>query len=121
MASVVPAVNEGSDLGVEVFDRPERAAADGLAFDDAEPHLNQVQPGPGGRGVVDLDARVRGESVADLDPLVGGVVVHHQVQLATGVGAGDLLEEREELLMAVTGLARGSDRAGGDLQRCEEC
>ncbi len=33
---------------------------------------------------------------------VGGVVVHHQVQLAGGVGAGDLLEEGQELLVAVT-------------------
>ena len=39
--------------------------------------------------------------------LVGGVVVHHQVQLAAvGVGAGDLLEEGQELLVPVPRLAR---------------
>ena len=46
------------------------------------------------------DSRGRGESVPDLDPFVGGVDVHDQVQLALGVGAGDL-EERQELLVAV--------------------
>ena len=37
LAAVVPAVDEGADLGVEVFDGAEAAAVDGLAFDDAEP------------------------------------------------------------------------------------
>ena len=37
--------------------------------------------------------------------LVGGVVVHHQMQLAVGVGPGDLLEERQELLVPVPLLA----------------
>ena len=48
-----------------------------------------------------------------------GVVVHDQVQLALGVGAGDLLEEREELLVAVAGFDGAGDLAGGDLQRRE--
>ena len=50
--------------------------------------------------------------VPDGRVLVGGVVVHHQVQLHAGVGAGDLAQEDEELLVAVPGLA-----AGGDLAR----
>ena len=58
-----------------------------MAFDDAEPDLDQVQPGARRRGEVDVDPRVGREPVADLDPLVGGVVVHHQVQLPVGVGA----------------------------------
>src|SRR5918995_6080942 len=33
VAAVVPAVDEGADLGVEVADRAEGAAVDGLAFD----------------------------------------------------------------------------------------
>jgi hypothetical protein len=51
---------------------------------------------------------------------VGGVVVHHQVQLAVGIGPGDLLEEGEELLVAVAGLAGRGDLPGGDLQRGEQ-
>ena len=43
-AVVVPVVDEGADFGVQVGDAAEGAAADGLAFDDAEPDLDQVQP-----------------------------------------------------------------------------
>jgi hypothetical protein len=56
-------------------------------------------------GEVDLDPRLRGQPGAELDALVGGVVVHHQVQLALGIGPGHMLEEREELLVAVPVLA----------------
>jgi len=38
--------------GVKVGDGVESAAADGLPFDDAEPHLDEVEPGRGGRGEV---------------------------------------------------------------------
>jgi hypothetical protein len=48
-------------------------------------------------------------STLDVGVLVGGVVVHHQVQLAVGMGTGDLLEERQELLVPVAGLARRGD------------
>ena len=67
-----------------------------------------------------VDPGVGRQPVADLDLLVGGVVVHHQVQLTFGVGPGDLLEEREELLVAVPGLARADHVAGGDRQRGEQ-
>src|SRR4051812_27526492 len=118
--AVVPAGDERLDLGGQVADRGEAAAADGLAFDDAEPDLDHVQPGSGGGGEVDVDPRVRREPVADLDSFVGGVVVHHQVQLPVGVGAGDVFEEGEELLVPVTVLAHSGDLAGGDLQRREQ-
>jgi hypothetical protein len=41
MGAVVPAVDEGPNLGVEVFDGAVAAAVDGLAFDDAEPDLDR--------------------------------------------------------------------------------
>ncbi len=44
MGAVVPAVDEGSDLGVEVLDRLEHAPADGLALYDAEPDLDLGAP-----------------------------------------------------------------------------
>jgi len=46
VGSVVPAVDEGADLGVEVADGAEGASVDGLAFDDAKPDLDEVQPRP---------------------------------------------------------------------------
>ena len=56
-----------------------------------------------GRGEVAVHPRVRGQPGLDGVVLVGGVVVHHQVQLpagaaraVVGVGAGDLFEKGED-------------------------
>ncbi len=67
MFALVPAVDEVADLDHQVPHGREGAAVDGLAFDDPEPDFDQVQPGPGGWGEVDVDPRVRCEPVADLD------------------------------------------------------
>jgi len=40
VSAIVPAVDEGADLGVQLAHGAEGAAADGLAFDDAEPDLD---------------------------------------------------------------------------------
>jgi hypothetical protein len=45
---------------------------------------------------------------------VGGVVVHHQVQLAVGAAAGHMLQERQELLTSVPVLREPGDVPGGD-------
>ena len=74
MLAFVPAVDEGADLAGEVAGGGEGAAADGLAFDDAELDLDQVQPGAGGRGEVDVDPGICGEPGLHLRGLVGGVV-----------------------------------------------
>src|SRR3954452_19695517 len=52
--------------------------------------------------------------------LVGGVVVAHQVQPLPRVSLGDLLEERQELLVAVPGQAGLLDPSGGHLERGEQ-
>lgn len=59
---------------------------DGLAFDDPEADLDEVEPGPGVGVKWAWIPGVRGEPVADLDLLAGRVVVHHQVQLTLRVG-----------------------------------
>ena len=64
MAAVVPTVDEGADLDHEIADGWEAAAVDGLAFDDGEPDLNQIQPGSGGRGEVDVEPEVTGRAEA---------------------------------------------------------
>jgi hypothetical protein len=63
---------------------------------------------------------VAGEPVLDVGMLVGAVVVHDEVQLASGVGTGDLLQEGEELLVAVPVITGLGDRAGGHLEGGEE-
>jgi len=52
--------------------------------------------------------------------LVGGVVVDDDVQLLAGVGPGDLLEELQEFVVAVPGVAGVGDLPGGDLQGGEQ-
>ena len=52
--------------------------------------------------------------------LVGGVVVDHDVQFAPRVGLGDLLEEPQELLVAVPVVAGVDHLAGGDLECGEQ-
>lgn len=56
MVAVVPAGDELADLGIEVFHAGEVAAADGLAVDDPEPNLDEVQPGPNDQGDVHVEA-----------------------------------------------------------------
>ena len=58
VAALVPAVDEGADLGVEVLDGGEDSSADGRTVDDGEEDLDHVEPGGAGGGEVDVDARV---------------------------------------------------------------
>ncbi len=71
--SVVPAVDEGPDLGGEVFDGCEGSPVDGLLLDDAEPNLDQVQPRTERRREVDMDTWICGKPVADFDRLVRNI------------------------------------------------
>jgi len=80
VAALVPTVDERTDRSDQVFDAAEAAATDGLAGDDREEHLDQVQPRPRGRREVQGDPRVAGQPCAH-----GGVVVR------------DLVAQHEEL------------------------
>jgi hypothetical protein len=57
----------------------------------------------------------------DLGVGVGAVVITHHMQILVRVGIGDLLDEAQEFLMAVPGIAGVGDLAGGYLQRGEQC
>src|SRR5829696_10343668 len=74
-----------------------------------KPDLDQVQPGSRGRGEVDMDPGVRRQPGLYLGMLVGGVVVHDQVQLLVGVAAGNVAQEDQELLVSVPRLAQAGD------------
>ncbi len=63
---------------------------------------------------------LRASQLTTAGVFVGAVVVAHDVQLAARVGLGDLLEELEELAVAVVLVAGVGDLAGGDLQRGEQ-
>src|SRR5262245_18162787 len=94
-----------------------RRMANGLTLDDAEPDLDEVEPGRRGRGEVHAHARVGLQPASHLDAFVCRVMVHHQVQLTVGAGPGNLHEEAQELVVAMPRLAAGGNLAGSDLQR----
>ena len=120
LAAFVPAVDERRNRLDQVGDRVEGAAADGLAGDDPEEDLDHVQPGPAGWGEVQGDPRVAGQPGLHRRMLVRGVVVTYHVQPHPRVGLGDLLEEAQELLVAVARLAQLLDAAGGHLEGGEQ-
>src|SRR5918994_5979383 len=57
-----------------------------------------------------------GQPGLDLGVLVGGVVVHHHMQLPTRIGLGDELEEGQELAVAMARLAGVGHLTGRHLQ-----
>jgi hypothetical protein len=67
-----------------------------------------------------LDPGMLGQPGTDRRVLVGGEVVHHHMQLAARVGRGDLLEEGQELAVAMLLVAPVGHLAGGRLQRREQ-
>jgi hypothetical protein len=62
-----------------------------------------------------FDAAVFGQPVAHRLLFVGGVVVGDQVQLPIRIGAAQVFEECQELLVAMPRFALPGDLAGGDL------
>lgn len=121
LSAWVPAVDERADLGGEVAYVSEGSAVDRLSFDDPEPHLHEVHPRRRGGCEVDCDAGIVGEPVTDFLLLVGGVVVHHQVQLLVRVCPRDVFEEHQKFLVTVPWPADPGDLSGGDLEGCEQC
>ena len=59
----------GFDGGLEVGDAPEDAASDGVLGDQAEEALDQVEPGGGGRGEMEVEARMAFQPGFDLGML----------------------------------------------------
>jgi hypothetical protein len=60
LAALVPAIAESPDRGHQFLDAGEVAAAERLALDDREEHLNHVQPRGVGRGAMQLRAGMLG-------------------------------------------------------------
>ena len=106
-----------SRLGVG--DGGEGAAADGLAGDDREEDLDQVEPGAGGRGEVQVIPGLRA-SHAVTPGACARRSCHHDVQLTRAGRRWRPVEEGAGTPVAVTLVAGVGDLAGGDLQRREQ-
>ena len=90
--------DEGLGVGVVVFevvhngllqlgDAFENAAANAFSGDLGEESLDHIEPGGGGRGEVQVEARVPPEPAFDRRGLVGGVVVDDQMAGRDGVAS----------------------------------
>src|SRR5208282_3115648 len=71
----VPVGQEAGDGLLEACDADETAAPGGLAGNQREPALDQVQPRGAGRGELEMQAWVGGQPLFDHGMLVGVVVV----------------------------------------------
>src|SRR2546425_8775595 len=110
-----------SDVGLEVADQGtdgvEGAPTDRLAGQDAEPRLDQVQPGRAFGSEVKLDLRMLREPGLHSRGRVRGRVVEDDVQLTPPVPPGQTLHEVQEVGASVSWRAAPDDAAAGDLQR----
>src|SRR6266481_6622839 len=85
------------DVADEGADRIERASADRLARQNAEPCFDQIQPGGPLRGEMKVDARMLPQPRLHRGRLVCGGVVENHVQLLPAIAAGQPLEEGQEI------------------------
>jgi len=75
----------------------ERAATQALLGQVAKPTFDQVEPGTGRGREVQVQARMNAQPVLDIRMLMGGVVIHDQVQVqAAGCLLVDALQEANE-------------------------
>src|SRR4029450_9691581 len=84
LTALVPPVAEATDDRDQLLPAGGVAAAQRLAFDDGEEHLDQVQPGGIRRGEVQPDPRMGGQPCLHPLVLVGGVVVQQHMPLRSG-------------------------------------
>ena len=114
---LVVLVDEGADVSFELAGRTVYPALQLLAGQFGEPALDLIDPGGGCRREVDMPVRPSRQPGLDRRGLVGGVVVHDDVDVeACGNAAVDLLQEVEELPGPVAPVAFADDEAGGDIE-----
>ena len=106
---------------LELSGRTMRAAADVVLSERGEPALDLIEPRRRSGSEVDMESRVACEPGLDRGRLVGGVVVHHEmdIELRWQVGV-DRAQELQELAATVSAVKLSDDLAGGDVQRRKE-
>jgi hypothetical protein len=93
------------------------AAAQFLCGQLGEPAFDEIEPRRAGRGEVQHEAGMGCQPTFHSGYLVGGGVVEHDVAVQIRGHFGvDLLQKRQELPGAMTGVQRADDRADGQVQ-----
>ena len=113
--------DEAIDGGLEFDDRVKDAALEASPGEFGEEAFDGIEPGAGGRGEVEDEARMACQPGLDLWMLVGGVVVDDDVDdLADGHLGFNGIEEADELLMPVALHAAADDLALEHVEGGEE-
>ena len=100
--SGIVASDEGGDSHLQFLDAAVNAAADLALAQKREPALDLIEPGGVSRGKVEVIARPFGKPGFDRRRLVGGVIVHNQMNIEIGRHGGvDGIEEAAKLGCAV--------------------
>jgi len=93
----VPVLNVLADVSNEGADRIEGATSDGLAREDAEPGLNEIEP----RGTfgceMEMNPWMRGEPRLDFRGCMRGRVIQDDVELFSAEATGDCFQEPEKV------------------------
>src|SRR6266849_8808067 len=113
--ALVIGLDEGIDVFLELFDRGEGCAAQGLSLQDREPDLDLVEPGGPGRREVEMYVRMTLEPAIVLG-LVGIEVVEDNMDGGVRIGGDDIVHEIEELDAPAPLLVSGGHLAGGDFE-----
>jgi hypothetical protein len=74
-------VDEGADIGRQFADTAMDGSAELLVGEVGEEAFDLVEPGRAGGREMDMPARTLGEPGVDRRRLVGGIVVHHQMDI----------------------------------------
>ena len=110
-------VDEGADVGFELPDGSVNTSPDLLSGEFSKPALDLIDPRRGSRRKMDMIVRPAGEPRFDLGCLVGGVVVHDDMNIEPFRDLIiDLFEEFQELDCPVALVAFADDKPRGDIE-----
>ena len=113
-------LDERGDRVMQRGDAAVDAAAELPLGEQGEEALDLIEPGGAGRGMVDVPVRALEQPVAHGRGLVGGVVVHDEMDVDIGRDIClDRIEEAAELSRPVPGEAFADHSAGDDVE-CRE-
>lgn len=114
-------LDEGSDVSFEFRSGAMDTELLLLAGQLCKPPFNLIDPGSGSRREVDVPVWAARQPSLNFPRLVGGIVVHHEVDVRpVGHRGVDALEEVEELGRPMVFIALADDGTGGNVERREQ-
>src|SRR5215475_15624639 len=109
------------DSEFEVSNAAKDAAANGILCNQAEEPLDQVCPGRGRGGKVQVEPRVPLEPGPHFGMLMGGIVIDHQMQVEPfGSVPVDRSQKAQEFLVTMPWHALANDLSGRNIERGEQ-